>query len=218
MSLASLLSLIGVHIVGMSSPGPDILLVLRIATKSRKHALATVMGISTGAAVWLSLTVFGMAAVLMASPALMGAIQLLGGCYLAYMGYRMLADGLRTIRASSAAQVSSAGAEPNGLGTLGAAYRQGLLTNLSNPKIVLFLAAVLAQFIPVGAPGWVLVVYAAVLIITQILFFTAIAVVVSTQRVVRRMLKASPWIDSVAGLIFLVMGAFLIKSGISALL
>ena len=98
------------------------------------------------------------------------------------------------------------------LGSLGGAFRQGLLTNLSNPKIVLFFAAVLSQFMPVGAPAWVQLVYIAALLVTSVLWFGFIAITVSTEIVVRRLVSAGPWIDLVAGVVF-AAGRFLRVAG-----
>lgn len=217
MTWAAFFSLIGFHFVGMASPGPDMFLVLRYATKSRKHALAAVAGVSTGAAMWIILTVFGLAAVLKATPSLMAGIQLLGGAYLVYMAISMLRGGLKTLL-----ELRS-GAEPtmvaaSSLGTLKSAYRTGILTNLSNPKIVLFFAAVLSQFVPVDAPLWILLACALALVVTQVFFFSAMAFLISTEVVMRRMVLAGPWIDVVAGILFAVMGVIFINAGAVALL
>lgn len=211
----AILSLLGVHIIGMASPGPDIFLVLRLATKSRKHAMAAVVGISLGAAMWIVLTVFGMAAILAATPWLMGAIQLVGGCYLVYMGVSLLRVGLASIRDLRAGASPAIGSAV--LKSPKATFRQGFFTNMSNPKIVLFLAAVLSQFIPASAPSWVLVFCALLLIVSQVAFFSLIAFVVSTDAVVKRMVLAGPWIDSAAGVIFLALGITLVTSGAGAL-
>ncbi|MFD5868464.1 LysE family translocator [Corynebacterium sp. NPDC060344] len=215
MNWAAFSAMLGLHVVGMTSPGPDIFLILRMATRSRKHALAAVAGIVTGATVWVTLTVVGVAAVLSATPALMGAIQLLGGAYLAYMGSRMLLGAVRGIRELQRGGAPAVGAAA--LGSLGGAYRQGLLTNLSNPKIVLFFAAVLSQFMPVGAPWWVQLIYIAALLVSAMLWFGFIAVTVSTDVVVRRLVTAGPWIDLAAGIVFAVLGAAFVVQGVATL-
>ncbi|MFC3850642.1 LysE family translocator [Corynebacterium hansenii] len=215
MNWAAFTAMLGIHVVGMTSPGPDVLLILRMATRSRKHALAAVAGIVTGLTAWVTLTVVGVAAVLSSHPALMGAIQLLGGGYLAYMGARMLAGAVRGIRELRAGGAPAVGA--GALGTVGGAYRQGLLTNLSNPKVVLFFAAVLSQFMPVGAPWWVQAVYVAALLATSVLWFGFIAVTVSTEPVVRRLVSAGPWIDLVAGVVFGALGVSFLWQGLTTL-
>ena len=146
----------------------------------------------------------------------MGVIQLVGGCYLIYMGISMAKAGISTLRELRAGAAPALGSEA--LRSPKATFRQGFFTNMSNPKIVLFLTAVLSQFIPAGASVGTLVLCTLVLIASQITFFLFIAIVVSTDAVVKRMVLAGPWIDTVAGVIFLVLGALLVASGAEAAL
>lgn len=216
MNWAALAAMLGIHVAGMTTPGPDIFLILRTALRSRKHALAAVAGIVTGSTVWVTLTVVGVAAVLAAHPVLMGAIQLAGGAYLAWMASRMIAGAVRGVRELSDGGQPALGSVA--LGSVGASYRQGVLTNLSNPKIVLFFTSVLAQFMPVGAAWWVQLTYIVALLGTAVLWFGFIALAVSTEAVVRRMVAVGPWIDLVAGVVFGVLGAAFMWQGAAGLL
>lgn len=211
MNWGNLAVMLGIHVAGMTTPGPDIFLVLRTATRSRKHALAAVAGIITGLTFWVALTVLGVAAVLASIPALLGAIQVIGGLWIAYMAWGMLRSGITGIRELRA------GAQPmpleKTLGPVSAAYRQGLLTNLSNPKVVLFMAAVLSQFMPVGAPIWVQLIYIGTIVGVAVLYFGAVAMLVSTDAMTRRLVRAGPWIDLVSGVIFAIVAIFLFIEG-----
>src|SRR5699024_1456159 len=131
----ALAAMLGIHVAGMTTPGPDIFLILRTALRSRKHALAAVAGIVTGSTLWVTLTVVGVAAVLATHPVLMGVIQLAGGAYLTWMASRMISGALRGLRELSDGGQPALGAAA--LGSVWSSYRQGVLTNLSNPKIVL---------------------------------------------------------------------------------
>lgn len=214
MNWANLLTMLGFHVVGMTSPGPDIFLILRTATRSRRHALAAVAGIVAGSTLWVTLTVVGVAAVMSANPAIMSGVQFFGGLYLAWMAWSMLSGGIRGVRDLRA------GAEPPSvdaaLGSVTAMFRTGLLTNLSNPKIVLFFTAVLSRFMPVGADWWVQLVYIIALQVMAAIWFGLIAVVVSTERMTRRMVRAGPWIDVVAGAAFAVLAAGLLIDAMGA--
>ena len=85
MPLAQLGTLVLLNVAGMATPGPDLLLLTRMATRSRRHALANVSGISTGLVLWVSLTVFGAAALLITYPVLESVIQLVGGVWLVWL-------------------------------------------------------------------------------------------------------------------------------------
>lgn len=216
MSWTALAALLGVHVAGMVTPGPDIFLILRTALRSRRHALAAVTGIVTGLTVWVTLTVAGLAAVLAAHPAVLGAVRLLGGAFLAWMGAGMIRGAVAGLKVLSDGGQPAIGAAA--LGPVGASFRQGLLTNLSNPKAVLYFMAVLSQFIPVGAPWWVQVVYVVALLVSSVLWFGFVALAVSTEPVVRRVVAIGPWIDLVAGVVFAGLGALFAWQGLAALM
>ena len=119
--------IVGFNLVGAAAPGPDMVLLMRTATRSRRHAWATNLGIHTGAALWFTLTVVGAAALLHAVPQAVAAIQILGGAALIWMGQHNLRGGLRD-RHDPPADLDEA---VQRLGSVRAAYRRGLATNLA---------------------------------------------------------------------------------------
>ncbi|KQB85065.1 LysE family transporter [Corynebacterium oculi] len=208
MTPGGLLSLTALNLMGVAAPGPDTLLVMRAATRSRRHAYATVAGIHVGVLLWMVLTVCGAAAVLGRYPVLIGVIQLLGGAYLGYMGSQMARAGWR-LRGYGAADVP-------GVTTASAAQcaRQGLWTNLSNPKIVLFLTAIIAPVMP-AAPSWgTAAVIIGCLWLSSAAYFLLIATLLSTRAVQRRALRAGPFIDMAAGALFMAFGLVLVLRGV----
>lgn len=70
---------------------------------------------------------------------------------------------------------------------------------------------------PVGAPAWVQLVYIAALLVTSVLWFGFIAITVSTEIVVRRLVSAGPWIDLVAGVVFAALGVSFVWQGVATL-
>ena len=120
----------------MATPGPDLLLLTRMATRSRRHALASVSGISTGLVLWVSLTVFGAAALLISYPVLESVIKLVGGVWLVWMGRGMILAARAQFRDRMNADIDV----DTIFGTPWKSYQQGLFTNLSNPKVVLYFA------------------------------------------------------------------------------
>ncbi|MCS5480192.1 LysE family translocator [Corynebacterium sp. YIM 101645] len=213
MSLAQWATLLFLNIAGAASPGPDILLITRTAIRSRRHALATVLGIQVGVLFWCTLTVLGFAALLNAFPALLGFLQLVGGVWLVWMGRNMLRVGLRE-RKDPPLDIREAASR---LGRLRHSFRLGLATNLSNPKIVLFLSALIAPLLP-ASPSVLLAVGVVVLLsVSSVILQLGIAMMVSTPGMRRRFLSAGPWIDIVAGVFFLVAGAVLAYNGLADL-
>ena len=212
-------TLILLNLVGSLSPGPDTFFLLRLATRSRAHAIAGVAGIVTGLTVWVTLTVVGAAALLTTYPSILGIIQLVGGTYLSFMGYKLLRSASRELIDARQFRFN-ADARPipdavEALGTRTQVYRQGLATNLSNPKVVMYFAAILAPLMP-AHPSPVLAISIIVAILVQtFVTFSAVCLIVSTERVRKAMLRAGPWFDLLAGVVFLVVGVTLLYEGLT---
>ncbi len=214
MSPADLVGLILLNLVGVASPGPDIVLILRTATRSRRHAVAVTLGIQVGVLFWCTLTVLGAAALLTAFPGILGVVQILGGGWLLWMGYGMLRGGLMA-RKYPPADIEDA---EGSLGPVSRSFRQGLTTNLSNPKIVLFLAALIAPLLPPSPSVGTAIVAILALSWSSLALQMLIALVVSTETVRRRLLRATAYIDIGAGLFFLAAGTVLIVRGLTDVL
>jgi threonine efflux protein len=124
------------------SPGPDMLLLLRSAVNhSLQAGLWTVLGISCGLAVHCAVTLIGLAAMLMGNPGFYLAFCLAGAGYLLWIAWNLF----RSLRKKSVTTESPVEAATVASAiTNGAAFRQGLLTNLTNAKALVFLASFLA--------------------------------------------------------------------------
>jgi threonine/homoserine/homoserine lactone efflux protein len=127
------------------APGADMAMVARsVFMGGRRAAFATTLGISAGCVIWALASAAGIAAVLAASETAYDALRLVGAAYLVWLGVQSLLAARRGYYAS----------EP--LGAAGRSgpspFRQGLLTNLFNPKIALFYTTFLPQFIGPGDP------------------------------------------------------------------
>ena len=132
------------------TPGADMALVTRNALSGgRSAALQTTCGILLGCMAWAAASALGIAALLGASATGFTALKIVGAAYLVLLGLRTI---WRARRAGAPAR-SPSEAERPGRGALGSsAFRQGVLTNLLNPKIAVFYSTLLPQFISVGDP------------------------------------------------------------------
>jgi RhtB (resistance to homoserine/threonine) family protein len=120
------------------SPGPDTLYILgRSVAQGRGAGVASALGISLGSIFHTCAAALGLSAILATSALAFAAIKLLGGTYLVFLGIKMVLDRRRELTLPSNFRRRT---------TL-AAFRQGVLTNLLNPKVALFFLAFLPQFI-----------------------------------------------------------------------
>ena len=93
-----MLNLIIVHLFGLMTPGPDFFYVSRMAaSNSRRNTVCGILGITLGIAFWGMLSMLGLAVLFVTIPALHGVIMLLGGSYLAYLGFLMARSKKNTL-------------------------------------------------------------------------------------------------------------------------
>ena len=125
------------------TPGADMAMVSRsVFLGGRRAAFGTTLGIAAGCMLWAIASAAGVAAVLAASETAYDALRLAGAAYLVWLGVQSL----------MAARAGHAERPRTGRLTPKSPFRQGLLTNLFNPKIALFYTTFLPQFIRPGDP------------------------------------------------------------------
>ncbi len=190
------------------TPGLDTALVLRAAlTRGRREAAATAAGIVAGLFVWGAAAAVGVSALLTASPLAYDVLRWSGAVYLVWFGLRLLVrvlrprgkpDGPPELRAGSAWR----------------AARVGLTTNLLNPKVGVFYAALLPQFLPAGSdPLAVGLLLAGVHAVLSVVWFAAlIALAGALSRWLRRPGTARA-IDGVTGATLVGFGVRLAFAG-----
>ena len=138
---------LGVSLFVIMSPGPDTALTIRnTLVGGRGGGIATAAGVVTGLATWTVASSAGLAALLVASQPLFLTVRLAGAAYLVFLGLQALHSALFT--KGHLPELAAAGQA--GRLKRRVAYRQGLLSNLSNPKIVVFFMSLLPQFIDRG--------------------------------------------------------------------
>jgi RhtB (resistance to homoserine/threonine) family protein len=129
------------------APGPDTFLVVRNSLRGgRRDGVATALGISSGLWFHALLSAIGVSAVLAHSATAFLVLKAGGAAYLAWLGLQSLRAA-----AGSPARLPMDAAPPARV-TGRRSFREGLLTNLLNPKVIVFYLALLPQFISPGDP------------------------------------------------------------------
>jgi threonine/homoserine/homoserine lactone efflux protein len=137
---------LGIAALVIVAPGPDTVLVTKNALlHGRGVALGTSVGVSTGLLIWTLAAALGVAAVVRESAVAFTVLKLAGAVYLVWLGLQALRAARR--RSAHGARGVVARGAPVGA-RLG--FRQGLISNLANPKIAVFFTSLLPQFV---APG-----------------------------------------------------------------
>jgi RhtB (resistance to homoserine/threonine) family protein len=121
-------------------PGPDTAVVTKNALVGcRRLGVATAVGVSLGLLIWTTAAALGLAALLKASDVAFDALRVAGVVYLIWIGVQMLRSRDPLTRPSGPSA---------GRGHSLIALRQGLLSDLGNPKIAIFFTSFLPQFVP----------------------------------------------------------------------
>jgi RhtB (resistance to homoserine/threonine) family protein len=129
-------------------PGPDTALVTKNAiVHGRQAALGTALGVNLGLVVWTVAAALGLAAVVRASAVAFTALKLIGAAYLICLGVQALAAARR----QSTTAVASDSVRTRHLSGRGG-FRQGLASDLSNPKIAVLFTSLLPQFVAAREP------------------------------------------------------------------
>ncbi|GLS22888.1 hypothetical protein GCM10007874_59080 [Labrys miyagiensis] len=139
--MADLWIFIGALTVAYLVPGPDMILLLDTgARQGRNHALATVIGLALARAAHVTLAVLGLAALLKTAAWAFEIVRIFGVAYLIWIGISIFRASSLTPDLTGAAR----DIRPHGYAH---AILRGLVTNISNPKALLFCSVLLPQFI-----------------------------------------------------------------------
>jgi threonine/homoserine/homoserine lactone efflux protein len=143
--MEELVAFLGVSALVIVTPGQDTALTIRnTLLGNRRGGVFTALGVASGQAVWTLAASAGVAALLLASEPAFVAVKLAGAAYLVYLGGHALLAALRPERAAPADTHAGPRLPPH------AAYGQGVLSNLGNPKMAVFFTSLLPQFVPGG--------------------------------------------------------------------
>lgn len=191
-----------VHLVALLSPGPDFFFVSQSAvSRSRRQALAGVVGITLGIAFWAALALLGLQLLLQRLAWLQHLIAFAGGVYLLWLGAQLLRGAFSGGGAPPSTQVP---------GSELASLRAGLLTNLANPKAAVYFGSVFSAFVgdrlDVASRWgvWALVVG------ESLAWFALVAGLFALPAMRRGYLRLARGIDGLAGAVFIGFGLHLI--------
>ena len=185
-----LAAFVGISLVVIVTPGQDTALTIRnTLLGGRRSGVFTAVGVSTGQATWALATSAGVAAVLRASEPAFVALRLLGAAYLVYLGLQLL--------------LRRGEARPRAGGSSRRAFRQGLLSNLGNPKMAVFFTSLLPQF---GSSFAVLVALGLVFCSLTFLWLSGYAWAVARAGDVLRRPRIRRALDRITGVVLVAFG------------
>ena len=196
--LHSLLLFLAAGLALNFTPGPDMLYVAaRGASEGRAAGIVSALGIGAGTLVHITLVALGLAALLAAVPVAYTIVRIGGAIYLIYLGVR----ALRSQTSMALQRVEPA--------PLWVVFRQGVITNVLNPKVALFFLAFLPQFVDPSRGNPALQVVALGLLFDATGTLVNLAVALGSSRAAARLRvggRAAAVLHKVTGALFIGLG------------
>lgn len=195
MSLHSVLFLLSIHAVALISPGPDFAVVTRLSiVAGRRTGLWAAAGVAAAIGVYVLICALGLSLVLAALPGLSQLLSVVGALYLGWLGIQCL----RSRGQMPEAQAGLAGSR---------AFVTGFLTNLLNPKAMLYFGSILSQVLTPDLGRADTVVLWALLVSESLLWFGLVACLFSSRQVLDWLRGRLVWFERIIGVVLLGLAA-----------
>ncbi|MFT3930115.1 MAG: LysE family translocator [Spongiibacteraceae bacterium] len=208
----SLLLFAGMTLAVCLAPGPNVMLVIAVALKRGfPSALRAIVGVSLINLLYLVLAALGLVALVVASAPLFAVIRYCGAAYLIYLGYQLLRAAWAP-QAAESADISLQRISPskNKLMQQNDPLMQGVITHLSNPKGVLYWAALLPQFLDSQRSfAWQVTALGGFAIAVDIAVMVGYAIIFASASRLLQSSRYFRWIEIFAGVFFIASGLLL---------
>ena len=199
--VSDLAGFVALAIVVIVTPGPDTALTIRnTLIGGRTSGVATAVGVALGQATWSLATSAGISALIAAAEPAFVALKLAGSAYLVFLGAQSLWSALRP---------ASEPRRPVTRRRLGgsAALRQGVISNLTNPKMAVFFPSLLPQFVTPGAASFaILLALVLTFCLMTLTWLVAYAFVVARAGDVLRRSRVRRTIEGATGAVLIAFG------------
>ncbi|WP_192022528.1 MULTISPECIES: LysE family translocator [Shewanella] len=239
MDFALLSTLAVIHSLALISPGPDFAIIVKTATQQpRRIALMCAFGISLAILIHSLLSLLGISLMIRQSEFAYFAVQIIGACYLAWMGFGALSSALSSFKKNTKNEEKNfsepssfehetqdkAPNQPNSNDlehlTFSSAkgFKIGLYTNLLNPKALIFFITIFTVLVTPQVTLATKVASASLLFTLSLCWFSFLAIILTKPQIQHKMAKGSLLIDAITGIIFMGVSITILTNLINQLI
>jgi threonine/homoserine/homoserine lactone efflux protein len=184
-----------IQLLAVISPGPSFLITARTAVaQSRADGIKVALGLGAGTVIWSSAALLGLNAVFHAVPALFMAMKIAGALFLLWIAYMIFVHAADPLKIDERAP------------KLVNPFIKGFLTQISNPKVMVFFGSIFIAMLPAQVPLWMTLALIAIVSFNEVWWYTAVSLFFGSGPVRSFYLRAKGWIDRITGLFLGALG------------
>jgi threonine/homoserine/homoserine lactone efflux protein len=195
--LATLLTLAGVLLLSIATPGPNFVIVTSTAVASRRAGLATSLGLAAASGTWALIAIAGLSFVVTHVNWIETALRLAGATYLIWIGAKMIWTARQSQPLDEQKQTAASG---------WAAAKKGYFVSMTNPKAVAFYGSIFAVMVPARAPTWFDTTVVALAIVISCGWYCAMALLASHPVVRQILIRRKAALDRAVGVLLVALG------------
>lgn len=195
------LALVSVQLAATISPGPAFAMTLRNALSSgRSSGIYTAIGLSLGIGVHIVAIIFGLALIISQLPLLLASLKYGGAAYLIWIGIKSVLAKKKGIDDLNMFDT------PIKNKTAFRRIQNGLVTNILNPKALIFCTAVYSQFIGPDTPLLISALYGFTGIMIEFTWFSLVSIILTTTYIRTRFFSCIHWLEQITGGLLIILG------------
>ena len=175
-----------VHLLAVMSPGPSFLITARTAVvRSRADGIRVALGLGAGTIVWAAAALLGLNFLFHKLPWLFIVMKAAGALYLLWIAFQIFRHAAAPVDMNNAA-VNEDTYNP---------LLRGFLTQISNPKVVVFFGSIFIAILPNEIPGWMIALLIVLVTLNEIIWYSLVSMFFASSPVRSFYLISKRWID-----------------------
>jgi threonine/homoserine/homoserine lactone efflux protein len=190
-----LLTLAGVLLVSVASPGPNFVIVTSTAMTSRRAGVATGLGLAAASGTWALIAIAGLSLIVSHISWIEVVLRIAGATYLIWLGVKMILTARRPLSLTDPTPTAG-----------WAAAKKGYFVSMTNPKSIAFYGSVFALMVPAHASMGFSTTVIGLAIGISFGWYCTMALLVSHPAVQRVLVRRKAAIDKTAGIVLVALG------------
>jgi threonine/homoserine/homoserine lactone efflux protein len=196
-NIATLATIGFVHFLAVMSPGPSFLITARTAVAhSRADGIKVALGLGAGTVVWAAAALLGLNFLFHQLPWLFIGVKVGGALFLLWIALQIFQHANEPVDMNKGADNEDAHSP----------LLRGFLTQVSNPKVVVFFGSIFVAILPTEMPGWLIAPLIAIVAINEIMWYSLVSMFFGSSPVRRSYLMAKRWVDRATAAFLGVLG------------